>query len=411
MEKGFLRSAVILRQQRHNFSLKTTKRWQKRGDSKLKLQQQAAIEVRYNACGEQGKYRVVERNGPHYWVQGIASDASGSIITCNVQHNADMDQIVVGDFVSVALTDLEGEGLITGREKRYNLLQRPESVTADKKKHLKSIASNIDRLVIVVSPSPLTPLSLIDRLLVATKHYRMNPIIVVNKSDLPQCEEYIKSLSYYEDKLGCPVIPISALCKSENSQKDGGDVGLKLLCEHLMNKTSVLVGQSGVGKSSIINYLSSQRQSLDTTLIDNADVARVGGLMKKGAVQMGSHTTSNARLFCVPYMRSSPANTGDMGDRNVDVSSSINSSSDQLQHISVIDSPGIREFGAWLLPQEAIQDGFKDIREASQRCKYRNCSHSKQEETTGNCAVCDDVFNGKIIESRLLNYRLLMQHT
>jgi ribosome biogenesis GTPase len=130
---------------------------------------------------------------------------------------------------------------------------------------------------------------------------------------------------------------------------------MEALRNALKGRSSVFVGQSGVGKSSLVN-----------ALLPHAN-ARVGDLVRS-ANQIGAHTTSSSHLFHL-----ADVTTGKVG-----------------RHAgTIIDSPGIREVGLWHLPVEDIREGFVEVNEASKRCKYRNCTHTFNQEGCGVIAALE----------------------
>jgi len=191
----------------------------------------------------------------------------------------------------------------------------------------------------------------------------MDPVIVVNKIDLlddPSVEEAIKAqeremfdafLEGYK-AAGVPVIPVSVTKKE----------GLDALCEAMRGKASVFSGQSGVGKSSLINAIT----GLDL---------RIGDVV--GRTKKGSHTTTSAQLI--------PLSFGGW----------------------VIDTPGIKSFGVWDLKQDEIEKYFTEIHEIGKSCKYPNCMHMHEKD----CAVLQAVDEGEISALRYQSYQILMEST
>ena len=211
---------------------------------------------------------------------------------------------------------------------------------------LRPVAANIDRIVIVVCPSPRTPVNLIDRYLVATAHDDIKPVILLNKVDLlEQAPGMSQELDEYE-ALGYEVVRASA------KQDDG----FKTIVKLVENGNSVFVGQSGVGKSSIIQKL----------LPDEA--IKVGEISE--ATGKGKHTTTTARLYHIP-------------------------SGGQL-----IDSPGIREFGLWHTSEEDLASGFPEIDAEAHHCKFRNCQHTHEP----GCAIKTAVAENRILARRLESF-------
>jgi ribosome biogenesis GTPase len=217
---------------------------------------------------------------------------------------------------------------------------------------LKPVASNIDIVLVVFAVLPQAFMNLIDRYLVAIAALHLEPLLVLNKIDLLEAgekDELDNMLSVYE-KLGYGVHRISAL--------EG--TGIAALETALDGKTTVLVGQSGVGKSSLVNRLGL------------AEIADVGDLSQ--GKYKGTHKTTTARLF-------------------------------HLQSCDVIDSPGIREFNMGHINQQQLLDGFVELRNLSGQCKFRDCSHKSEP----GCAIQQAVTNGEINADRLDSYFRILQ--
>lgn len=250
---------------------------------------------------------VIERQGDRLLVELASSQQSNpnDYILCSQKSSLASATIVVGDHIYLRrIAGSTDEGVAVGYKDRRNLLERPVASNPNAMQ-FKQIASNIDQMFIVTCCVPLVPLITIDRYLVIAHLHGVNATIILNKNDLEGSEEFAKYLEHYPS-LGYRVLKVS----------NTGE-GLPELMEALANKTSIFCGQSGVGKSSLINMI-----------LPDENI-RTGGLTQK--IQMGSHTTSNARLYHL-------ACGGDL-----------------------IDSPGIREYGLWHLDERDIQEGFKEI--------------------------------------------------
>jgi len=277
--------------------------------------------------------RVVAAHGRRFLV-----DAGETIVECVTRGRK--SDIVCGDHVVFAMTDAD-KGVIEKVEPRSNLLYRSDEFRS------KLIAANLDQAVVVVAAVPYFREELLIRCLVACESSNIPVLIVLNKADLPETAALHQHLETYA-KLGYPQITVSAR----------GD--LAELQAHLLGKTSVLVGASGVGKSTLLNKLAPDA---------NAATGEISY-----ALDAGKHTTTNARLFRLP-------GGGDL-----------------------IDSPGMQEFGLQHLTAAALMDAFPEIRARAGQCRFYNCRHLKEP----GCAVLAAVQAGDMLPNRLRVYQSLI---
>ncbi|MBI2743015.1 MAG: ribosome small subunit-dependent GTPase A [Chlamydiales bacterium] len=341
---------------------KERKRVTLRDRSKFKKSDQDQLKKRQAALPENLMRGRVLAISP----EGILVDASGDLITCSLKGALKKEKgriknlIAVGDFVHFEMKG-EKEGAIAFIEERSSVLSRADNYMRQKEQ---LIAVNIDQVLITTSVVfPVLKPALIDRYIIAARKGKMEPIIVVNKIDLLETppenipasavekerELYRRFLQTYV-ALGISVFPVST---------HTGE-GIGKLRDAMHQKTSVFSGQSGVGKSSLINCL------MGTSL----EVGKVIARTNKGA-----HTTSATHLV--------PIEGGGF----------------------CIDTPGIKSFGLWDLSKEEIQSHFSEIQEASAGCKFLNCSH-RQEPV---CAVKAAVENGEISPLRFASYCALIE--
>lgn len=343
---------------------------------------------------------VVERHGDKLLVEDSFTQ---QLRECEQRSALQKEHLVCGDRVSFQLVKAstargakyQAVGLVVGRGARHNLLLRPDPMHKAAKK-MKVIAANVDQLFIVVAPVPHVPLETIDQLLAAGEVYGMSPILLINKNDLPESAELTRRLHFYHDLLGYPLLNASASSGEGLAEVrralDEGDV-------------SVFVGQSGVGKSSLINRLlrGDGWGQVDQELLE------VGGLTRKG--RLGAHTTTNAKLLRVPLRAEDRAHGSEIRDVMEEVREHGASWTHDKEKASggealVIDSPGIRELHLWHLNERQLRQAFPEIEAAAQNCRFRNCSHAAEEL---GCAVQQGLLEGSIVPSRLQSFFSLLR--
>lgn len=252
---------------------------------------------------------------------------------------------VCGDRVSWQEQPSSAELLVTAVMERDNLLERPNS-----RGKPEPLAANLDNLVVVLARQPEPDFFIADRYICAAELMRSSAIIIWNKTDLGN-DLPAELLTYQE--LGYPVIQTSIKQLS----------GIDTLNDLLAGGVSMLAGQSGVGKSSLIN-----------TLIPDADVA-VGELST--ASGEGKHTTTASVMHTL-------ANGG-----------------------RLIDTPGVREFAPAISNTADIQSGFREISRLDGQCRFSNCQHLREP----NCAVKAALATGAVSERRYESYKRLLNST
>lgn len=252
----------------------------------------------------------------HFGATAEVEDENGKLVHCHIRKN--LEPVATGDHI-LWQKEHDDEGVIVACEPRKSLLAHPG-------KHGKSrpVAANIDRIIIVNAPATFSE-HLLDRYLIAAENLKIAPLILLNKIDLlnPAETTAVKlNLAVYE-KIGYPVLYSSVLTKH----------GLSTLETFLKDKSAVLVGASGVGKSSIINHFTHDQP------------IAMGETSAKG---LGKHTTTATRLYHL------------------------------VQGGQLIDSPGVREFNLWDATREEILNGFIEFKNYLGHCKFRDCQHLKE---------------------------------
>lgn len=289
--------------------------------------------------------RVVSRFGQH---ADVLSE-SGDILRCNIRRT--IETLVTGDRVAwrrASATEQGLQGVIEAAEARESVLCRPDQYDG-----IKPIAANVDQIFIVSSPQPAFSDQIIDRYLVACEDAGIDAIIVMNKTDLihPDEAEAIDARLAVYSAIGYRVLRVSA---------HTGE-GIAELRDAFPNHISVLVGQSGVGKSSLIK-----------ATLPEIDLA-IGAISDGSG--LGQHTTTVARWYGL------------------------------AQGGALIDSPGIREFGLWHIAPERVAYCFKDFRSYLGTCKFRDCKHGSDP----GCAIQAAVAAGALDAKRVENYHRIVK--
>jgi ribosome biogenesis GTPase len=246
-----------------------------------------------------------------------------------------------GDFVEVRLIGA-AQGSIERVGTRRNLLYRSDQWRE------KTLAANVDQVVILVAPKPPFSEAFLNLSLVACEAARLPVIIALNKADLPEHAETLKALAPYI-KIGYTVISLSA------------KFDVAPLLPHLENKLTLLVGQSGMGKSKTVNALVL------------SEVARVGELT--ASRDSGTHTTTFSRFYRL--------------DRDT----------------AIIDTPGFQSFGLFHLTEDQIGEAMPEFRAFLGTCKFNDCAHLNEP----GCAIIDATKRGVISQARLSFYQVLIE--
>jgi ribosome biogenesis GTPase len=281
--------------------------------------------------------RVIGRHGASLAV----ADRDGRLHRCTCRQH--IGHPVCGDEVVWQRTG-SATGVVTALMERSSVLSRPDYSGREK-----PLVANITQLVVVIAPEPAPSGYLIDQYLVTAERAGIDALIAVNKMDLLDQEGQTAFMARFAryPLIGYPLVAISA--KRAH--------GLDPLTERLRGHTSILVGQSGVGKSSLVK-----------ALLPDQDI-QVGRLSE--ATGLGRHTTSAATLY---WLRSGG---------------------------ELIDSPGVRSFRLPPLTAAEVERGFREFAPFLGRCRFKNCAHDQEPE----CALKEAVARGQVHPDRLANFR------
>jgi len=283
---------------------------------------------------------VIKSTGSSY----IVRMDDGSNAECRIKGNfrirgiRSTNPVAVGDFVSVE------DGWITDVEERRNYIIR-KSTNLSKESHI--IAANIDQVALIVTVNhPVTSTTFIDRFLATCEAYRVPAILIFNKIDLLTDDELtqLSELRALYESLGYKTVELSAISLQPSD-----------LTPLLEGKTTLLSGNSGVGKSTLLNALFGR------------EVTRTGKI--SDAHDKGMHTTTFSEMYFLP-------------------------------NGAIIDTPGIKGFGTIDFEKEEVSHYFREIFEAGRECRFGNCTHTHEP----GCAVQEQLITGDIAISRYESY-------
>ncbi len=307
------------------------------------------------------KATVYKSTGSWYTVK----DETGKFWNARMKGVMKMDDITstnpvaVGDIVEIeSQADTDNSAIIDEIHARNNYINR-QSPRHKYQHHI--VAANLDQSMLVATlREPRTSQGFIDRFLVASEMYHVSPFIVFNKSDLYKAKEMAKYEQWKDmyEAVGYKVFLISV------EKKEGVDEVLELL----KDKTTLISGHSGVGKSSFLNVV------FPDINLKTQDISGWSG--------KGQHTTTFAEMFDLPL----PAGQAGFGGR-------------------IIDTPGMREFGLVDIEKQEVSHYFPEMRDRLNGCQFNNCLHFNEPD----CAIKEAVNTGEIHEDRYVSYLGIME--
>ena len=286
-----------------------------------------------------GSWYTVKDNAGKFWSARIKGIFKIDEITST-------NPVSVGDKVEVEENEVEQTALITKIYDRTNYINR-QSPRAKHQQHI--VAANIDlSLLLATLKEPRTSQGFIDRSLVASEMYHVPSIIVFNKADLHKRkeDEKFQQLKTMYEQIGYKVFLISV----------NDNMGVDELKEELRNRVTLISGHSGVGKSSLLNLIFPELK------LKTQDISGWSG--------KGLHTTTFAEMFDLPFGG------------------------------SIIDTPGLREFGLIGVSKQELSHYFPEMRERLVNCQFNNCLHINEP----GCAIKEAVVDGEINEDRYVSY-------
>jgi len=287
---------------------------------------------------------VIAAHGRHYLV---APDDGGAALQCFPRGKK--SEVAVGDHVEYQSTSAD-QGVIVAIGERRNLLYRSDQFKS------KLFAANLDQLLIVLATEPHFSEDLLGRALVAAEANDLKPIILLNKIDLEAALPLARQRLERYRALGYTVLEVS--------EKKHPEEAHAILSRHLHGHNTILLGQSGMGKSTLVNLLIPDAEAATREI--------------STALNSGRHTTTFTRLYKLP--------NGDHAGG------------------ALIDSPGFQEFGLYHLTEGTLERAFPEFRPLLAHCRFYNCHHLHEP----GCAVLEAVEDGRVAPERHALYAQLV---
>lgn len=286
----------------------------------------------------------------------------GTSVECHIKGNfrirgiRSTNPVAVGDFVQIQ-TLADGTNWIVEIEERKNYIIR-RSTNLSKESHI--LAANIDQVALIVTVNhPVTSTTFIDRFLATCEAYRVRALLIFNKIDLLTEDELaqLNELRALYEGIGYETLAISAKSLQSTEYRVQNTDIFSLLA----GKTTLLSGNSGVGKSTLLNALFGREMTRTGKISDAHD--------------KGMHTTTFSEMYFLPL-------------------------TDNQSPITVIDTPGIKGFGTIDFEREEVSHFFPEIFKVGRDCRFGNCTHTNEP----GCAVQEAIIKGSIAISRYESY-------
>ena len=304
---------------------------------------------------------VIRNTGSWY----VVRTDDGQLFDCKVKGNFRLkgirstNPVAVGDRVSITPGADGKTALIDSLEDRKNYIIRKAN-NLSKQSHI--IAANVDQAALIVTIShPETSTTFIDRFLASAEAYRVPVVLIFNKTDIYSEDElhYLQAIVTLYESLGYPCLRCSA---------SSGE-GIEAIRQEFAGKTTLLSGNSGVGKSTILNQL------IPDANVKTAEIS--------SAHDTGMHTTTFSEMYTLPTLNSQP--------------STLNS--------FIIDTPGIKGFGTFDMERTEVSHYFREIFQIGQECRFDDCTHTNEP----GCAVLQAVEENRIAQSRYTSYLSMLE--
>ena len=315
---------------------------------------------------------VIKSTGSSY----IVRLDGGSDVECHIKGNfrirgiRSTNPVAVGDYVTVEESGVKSQETgattlwITDVEERRNYIIR-RSTNLSKESHI--LAANIDQVALIITVNhPVTSTTFIDRFLATCEAYRVPAILIFNKIDLLTEEELqqIADLRALYESIGYPTVELSAISLKPSE-----------ILPILQGKVTLLSGNSGVGKSTLLNALFGREMTRTGKISDAHD--------------KGMHTTTFSEMYFLDQI------------------TNHNSQFTNINAGALIDTPGIKGFGSVDFQREEISHYFRDIFRVGRDCRFGNCTHTNEPH----CAVQEALVRGEIAISRYESYLSLLDET